>query len=58
MSSDIRAFFITFYEKQDGTIIILDVTTRQNAYDNKNLKIYDKQANEVAKTKQSSFNKR
>lgn len=44
ISNDIRAFFITFYEKQDGTIIILDVTSRENAYTKKNITKIEKEA--------------
>ncbi len=41
---DIRAIFISFYENKDGTIVILDIVTRENAYDNKNLAFYNKLA--------------
>ena len=44
INSDLRAFFITFYEKQDGTIIVLNVTSRQNAYNDKDIKKYERQA--------------
>ena len=58
ISDDIRAFFITFYEKQDGTIIILDVTSRENAYNDKDIRKYNNQANDELNKRKPKFPKR
>ena len=58
INSDLRAFFITFYEKQDGTIIVLNVTSRQNAYDDKDIRKYEKQAVEELNKRKPKFPKR
>lgn len=50
-SNDIRAFFVTFYEKQDGTIIILDVASRENAYTKKNIAKIEKEAKQEIRQK-------
>lgn len=57
ISSDLRAFFITFYEKQDGTILVLNITTRQNAYDIKKIKTLDKQVEQELNKRNQQFHR-
>ena len=58
VSDDIRAFFIAFYEKQDGTIVVLDVTSRENAYTKKSITELNKQANEELYKRKPKFPKK
>ena len=51
----IRAIFITFYENNDGTIIILDVVKRENAYTNRNMTQFNKLAKETLDKKKADL---
>ena len=58
VSDDIRAFFITFYETQDGTIIVLNVVSRENAYNDKDIRKYENQAAEKLNKRKPKFPKK
>lgn len=53
ISIGIRAIFVTFYKNNDGTIIVLDVVRRENAYTNKKLAMFNKLAKEELNKRKS-----
>lgn len=50
LSLDIRAIFITYYEDENGILVILSVTSRQNAYKSKKMQEYEKIADDFLKS--------
>lgn len=50
LSLDIRAIFITYYEYENGIIVILSVTSRQNAYKSTKMQKYENLANDFLKS--------
>ena len=53
ISVGIRAIFVTFYDNKDGTIIVLDVVKRENAYTHKKLAQFNKLAREELNKRKS-----